>query len=95
MSLTLDVGCGFNKKGDIGIDYSKNSDADLICDAHFLPFKESIFSEVRSEVVLEHSPNPLDFIKEQYRILSPGGKIVLITDNAQFYFWSVMRNWIL
>jgi ubiquinone/menaquinone biosynthesis C-methylase UbiE len=88
--MILDVGCGKHKRGTIGVDYSRNSDADIIADAPFLPFKDEVFDEVASFKVLEHSPNPLNFLKEQTRVLKPGGKIVCITDNAQFYRWSVM-----
>jgi ubiquinone/menaquinone biosynthesis C-methylase UbiE len=88
--MILDVGCGKNKRGTIGIDYSKDSDADVIADNHFLPFKDGIFNEVISYTVLEHSPNPLNFLKEQYRVLKKDGIITCVTDNAQFYRWSVM-----
>ena len=91
MSLTLDVGCGRRKRASIGIDFSRDSDADVIADAHHLPFKAGIFDKVISVTVLEHSPNPLLFLEEQYRILKPGGKIVLVTDNAPFYRWSILR----
>lgn len=91
MSLTLDVGCGRRKRASIGIDFSRDSDADVIADAHHLPFKAGIFDKVISVTVLEHSPNPLLFLEEQYRILKPGGKIELVTDNASFYRWSILR----
>jgi ubiquinone/menaquinone biosynthesis C-methylase UbiE len=80
--VTLDVGCGKHKRGDIGIDYSRNSDADVIADAEHLPFKDEAFTETMSTVVLEHSPNPLSFLMEQNRILKQNGRIELVTDNA-------------
>jgi len=86
----LDVGCGKHKRGNIGIDYCKDSEADVIADAHYLPFKDEVFDKVVSTVVLEHSPNPLNFLKEQYRVLKKGGKVELTTDNAQYFSWSVM-----
>ena len=89
--MILDVGCGKHKHGDIGIDYSRDSNADIIADAHFLPFKLGCFSKVVSNCVLEHSPNPLIFLKEQYRILRDGGNIECLTDNAQYYGWSVLK----
>jgi len=57
--VSLDVGCGKVKRGDIGIDYSKDSDADITADSHHLPFRDEGFGSVSSTVVLEHSPNPL------------------------------------
>lgn len=88
--MILDVGCGKHKRGDVGIDYSRNSEADVIADAHYLPFKDRVFNKVISAVVFEHSPNPLNFLEEQYRVLKKEGKIELETDNAQYYLWSVM-----
>jgi SAM-dependent methyltransferase len=88
--LCLDVGCGRNKHGNIGIDYSRDSDADIIADAERLPFKNEVFTKVVSVTVLEHSPNPLNFLKEQYRVLKKGGQVEVTTDNAQYYRWSVM-----
>jgi ubiquinone/menaquinone biosynthesis C-methylase UbiE len=88
--VSLDVGCGKNKRGDIGVDYSKASDADVIADSQFLPFRDGAFDSVTSFVVLEHSPNPLIFLKEQYRVLEPNGKVTVVTDNAQFFRWSVL-----
>jgi SAM-dependent methyltransferase len=89
--VSLDVGCGPHKRGDIGIDYSKESCADIVADSHFLPFKEKVFDKVISVTVIEHSPNALNFLKEQARVLKRQGRVELITDNAQYYNFSVMR----
>lgn len=89
--LTLDVGCGKIKRGDIGTDYCRDSEADVIADAHCLPFKNQVFDKVVSFNVLEHSPNPLDFLKEQYRVLKNTGFIYCETDNAQYYRWSTQK----
>jgi SAM-dependent methyltransferase len=91
VDLCLDVGCGKNKRGDIGVDYSRDSDADIIADAECLPFKDGAFAKVVSVTVLEHSPNPLNFLKEQYRVLKKGGQVEVTTDNAQYFRWSIMN----
>ena len=88
--MILDVGCGKRKRGDIGVDISRETQADIIADAHYLPFKNEVFSKVVSVVVLEHSPCPLAFLKEIYRVLKPNGILELTTDNAQYYKWSVL-----
>lgn len=36
----LDVGCGENKQGTIGVDIKRTQKVDVICDAHNLPFIE-------------------------------------------------------
>lgn len=89
--LTLDIGCGKNKRGDIGIDYSRDSNADIIADAHFLPFKNEVFNKVVSYTSFEHSPNPLQFLIEQYRVLREKGTVLCETDNAQYYRWSTQK----
>ena len=89
--LTLDIGCGKNKRGDIGIDYSRDSNADIIADAHFLPFKNEVFDKVVSYTCFEHSPNSLQFLKEQHRVLRKKGIVLCETDNAQYYRWSTQK----
>lgn len=53
--------------------------------------RHGVFAKVVSVTVLEHSPNPLDFLKEQYRVLKKGGQIEVTTDNAQYFRWSIMN----
>lgn len=83
--LTLDVACGENKRGDIGIDLLPAKDVDVICDAHHLPFKPNIFDEVNSTAFLEHSPNPLNALKEQFRVMNGASCLICETDNASFW----------
>ena len=89
--LSLDVGCGDHKHGSIGVDRRRGTSADVVCDVHHLPFKDACFDSVTSINVLEHSPNPLFFLKEQYRVLRPKGTVLAGTDNAQYYTWAVMQ----
>jgi len=89
--MILDVGCGKHKRGDIGVDCSRDSCADVIADAHCLPFKGNVFDKILSFTVLEHSPNPLKFLNEQFRVLKQNGTILCMTDNAQYYGWSVLN----
>jgi len=88
----LDVGCGKYKRGSIGIDYSRSSDADVIADAHHLPFREEVFTRVVSYLAFEHSPNPLTFLKEQHRVLCKAGEVYFITDNGEYYDWTVFKR---
>lgn len=37
--MILDVGCRKSKRGDIDIDYSKNSEVDIIAGTHCLPLR--------------------------------------------------------
>lgn len=91
MESSLDVGFGKLKRGVIGIDLSINSVGDVICDTHQSPFRRESFSKVVSITVLEHGPNPLNFLKEQNRVLKFGDTIEITTDNAQYFAWIVMN----
>lgn len=46
-----------------------------------LPFGEGTFDVVLSTEVIEHTPDPLDSARELYRVLRPGGHLVLSTPN--------------
>lgn len=73
--ISLDVGCGNHKEGNVGIDINKNSEADVIADCHFLPFRDRIYSEVVSNHTLEHFTDPRKALQEQYRVLKRNGKL--------------------
>jgi len=80
----LDLGCGVRDQAQpiesvgyryVGVDYS-NSSADLLADAHSLPFADSTFECVFSYAVLQHLHSPFLAIREIERVLSPGGLFV-------------------
>jgi predicted SAM-dependent methyltransferase len=52
--MMLDIGCGENKKGDIGLDYRKTNSVDVVADARMLPFKDESFDHVYSSDAIEH-----------------------------------------
>jgi SAM-dependent methyltransferase len=77
----LDLGCGPRDQAVpimslghnyVGIDYSSNS-ADMLVDAHSLPFLAGSFDFVFSYAVLEHLHNPFLALREVGRVLKPGG----------------------
>jgi SAM-dependent methyltransferase len=80
----LDVGCGDNRLvreyGDgIGVDVYNWGDVDiLIEDAGKLPFDDNSFDTVSFVACLNHIPNREEALREAYRVLRPGG-LVLIT----------------
>ena len=83
--MILNLGCGSQSFGDIKVDLYKTEITDLLCDGHFLPFRDNIFHLVYSRYVLEHLKNPMQSLREQKRILKGHGRIVLITDNASYW----------
>jgi len=77
----LDLGCGpKDQKAPIqhlghqylGVDFD-SQDADLLVDAHALPFQSQSFDCIFSYAVLEHLHNPFVAMTEIARVLKPGG----------------------
>ena len=54
----------------------ENGGADLLCDAHFLPFKDAVFDVVYSAAVFEHLACPIRALQEISRVLKPGGNLL-------------------
>ena len=46
-----------------------------------LPFADASFDIAYSIEVIEHLRNPYDFIREMFRVVRPGGKIIITTPN--------------
>jgi len=79
--MKLDVGCGFRKRGDIGVDLRRTDEVDILADAHFLPFKEETFEEVCTYHLIEHVKNPKAVLTEISQVLKAGGKLTVETPN--------------
>lgn len=77
----LDLGCGPRDQAApaehyglayAGVDFDSPA-ADLLADAHALPFRNGTFDAVLSYAVLEHLYNPFLAVREVARVLAPGG----------------------
>jgi SAM-dependent methyltransferase len=88
----LDIGCGtkpyveyFTPQCElyIGLEHSKTihglDKVDILGNSVSLPFKDLSFDNLVSFQVMEHVPEPLDFLREAFRVLKPGGYIFLTT----------------
>jgi SAM-dependent methyltransferase len=85
----LDVGCGskpyrvlFPVSEYIGLDIDsdiarKRGIADAFYDGATVPFGEDAFQSVLCNQVLEHVFTPEEFVREIWRVLKPGGRLLL------------------
>lgn len=84
----LDIGCG-NKPYEalfgpyvesyFGTDIIQSDlgKVDLVCDASAIPLTDSCFDTVVCTQTIEHVPNPFKVIDEAFRLLKPGGSLIL------------------
>jgi len=77
----IDFGSGIDcKPGFEGVDIKKfNNDVKHVFDLDILPlpFENESVDEIYSSHVMEHLTNPMQTIAEFYRILKPGGKVII------------------
>ena len=57
-----------------------------------MPFADNTFDIVISSEVIEHTPVPFDGVREMYRVLKPGGILILTTPNKLWYFSVWLAN---
>ena len=55
-------------------------------------FADETFDLVALSDLLEHVPSPLSFLKEVWRILKPGGMVMIVTPNAASVTERLMRG---
>lgn len=92
--MILDLGSGGSEKyrrhkvrGDVNVDILKPTykiPNFVLCDAHFLPFKDGLFDEVMMFDIVEHLNSPSEAIKEAYRVIQKKGKLQIGTPNALY-----------
>lgn len=87
MVRILNAGAGADTYGTDWIDaYPQRSEIKKVdMNKDRFPYKDNTFDEVYSKQVFAHLRNHEHFLKESYRVLKKGGKIVLTTDNAGFF----------
>jgi SAM-dependent methyltransferase len=84
----LDIGCGNNKiKGALGLDIDTSSQADIVCDLNKYPYPivSGEFDKVYAKHIIEHVDDPINFMKELYRIIKPGGSLFIETPHFSSY----------
>jgi predicted SAM-dependent methyltransferase len=91
--MILDIGCGKNPTGNINIDISEDSWADMICSCYDIKLNRE-FDEIHIFEVLEHLENPTKALKEAKRLLKKDGVIKVTIPNQQniFRLYRQLRN---
>ena len=97
----LDIGCGANNfvrsyGNGVGVDVFAWEGCDLqIEDAAKLPFRDGSFDTVSYLACLNHIPNREDSVRDAYRVLRPGGRLLvtMITPTlGRFIHWLRRAN---
>jgi len=106
-TVCLDLGAGtapykttiinaFGVRHYIAVDIAPSDATSVVADASKLPFKDQAVSLVVSMDVLQHIPDPLSVLNEIYRVLSPGGLLIISfpflygeCDAADYRRWSI------
>lgn len=86
----LNVGCGKDTYGTHFVDLYPSRKDVVRGDINVgLPFKDNTFDEVYNNNFFEHLRNPHQSLMEMKRILKPGGKIRIMTDNASYWIFAL------
>lgn len=80
--------CGFRY---VGADFEHKS-ADILFDAHRIPFRDASFDGIISYAVFEHLFNPFVAIEEVHRVLKPGGIFVGIVSQGEPFHQSYFHH---
>ena len=90
----LDLGAGsgayrpvLERRGEayVGVDTQLyNGSLDVLADGRQLPFAANAFDTVFCSQVLEHTPEPRRLLEEAYRVLAPGGVLILSVPHLSY-----------
>ena len=72
-------------KQNLGTESSSKRICYIACDMESLPFKINCFDSVINSQVIEHLLDDKEGLRELYRILKPGGVLIISTDNKKNY----------
>jgi len=79
----------------VNYEYSRRQLGDNILDKTLseVHFDEEKFDVIYMRDVIEHIPNPKEFLNEVNRVLKPGGQLFLETHNVDGWIYRIAREW--
>jgi SAM-dependent methyltransferase len=105
--MTLNLGAGGSERqlaNCIELEWSIFRHTDIVGDAHSLPFRDRTFSAIITYNTFEHLREPTVAARELWRVLAPGGQLVLKTaflqplhEGPHHYYNATefgVRNWL-
>jgi SAM-dependent methyltransferase len=92
MMRILNVGCGRDTYGTDFLDMCPMRMDVITCDINKekYPYDDNTFDQVYSSCLFEHLVDRSNFMAESVRVLKPGGKLQLITDNASYIGYHIL-----
>jgi len=66
-----------------------------VSSAEKLPFKENVFSQIVCSEVLEHISDDQVALQEMFRVLAPGGSLILTVPVHMYFFHWMIVLWII
>lgn len=93
MKRILNVGCGNDNYGTDRIDIFKTKATTKVGDINKgIPYKDNHFDEVYAKCILEHLENIGFFLRGCKRVLKRGGRLKIITDNATYPIFHLLKR---
>jgi SAM-dependent methyltransferase len=94
----LDLGCGTNcHEGAYGVDIAPLDEVDMVYDLNNIPypFDDKSFDLIWMNDILEHLNEPIEIMREAYRLLKEGGKlrIKVVYWNHRFSYADPQHKW--
>lgn len=98
---TVEIGCGCGNfkefmPGSIATDYADTEWSERQVDACQMPFSDESVGNIVGIDVLHHIVNPVRFLTEAERVLTPGGRVVLVEPYVHSlwgrFMWQVLHH---
>ena len=91
--MILNIGSGKSKEGDIRLDIYPLENVNKVWNVeNGIPYPDNYFDKIICNCIFEHIKNPNNLLIECYRVLKTNGKMNLLTDNAGYLLFHIMKR---